>query len=177
MCPLGRGEIMFPAVGNGFIGWMAEMFRGSRTRRRAVPAQLLEQRTLLAAFVVTSAADNTTVDGLTTLREAVILANGSAGANTITFGMARSVSGGTNFTDGTADTITLSLGQMTITGTVTITGNHANLSQGGGIFSYAAPVTIQNSIVAGNTDNSIATPNPVMPIALAAPVSNLLHRR
>ena len=137
------------------------------------------------------------------------------------------MSGGTNFTDGTADTITLSLGQMTITGTVTITGNHANLSQGGGIFSYAAPVTIQNSIVAGNTDNgtapeirkatfgaltvtrsligrnsgtgltatvgttpdsntsnvhgashaSIATPNPVMPIALAAPVSNLLHRR
>lgn len=85
----------------------------------------LEQRALLAAFVVTSGADNTTADSLTTLREAILLANSSPGADTITFGNG-SGSGGTNFTDGIADTITLSLGQMSITDALMITGQRAD---------------------------------------------------
>ena len=38
----------------------------------------------------------------------------------------------------------------------TVTGNRATLGQGGGIFSFSSPVTITNSIVAGNTDNGTA---------------------
>ena len=94
-------------------------------RRGGEPVAALESRTLLSAFVVTSAADNTTVDSLTTLREAIILANaGGVGPHTITFGDG-SASGGTNFTDGVPDTITLSLGQMAISQSVTITGQSA----------------------------------------------------
>jgi hypothetical protein len=99
----------------------------SRRHRRSGLSQMatLEQRTLLAAFVVNSAADNTTAgDGLTTLREAIALANANAGADTITFGNGAGV-GGTNFTDATPDTIALSLGQMSITESVTITGRGA----------------------------------------------------
>ena len=119
----------------------------------------LEQRVLLAAFVVTSAADNTTADSLTTLREAILLANASPGADTITFGNG-SGSGGTNFTDGIADTITLSLGQMSITGAVTITGqSSANTTINGNnasrIFSIqfgAGDTTLQKlSLTGGRT--------------------------
>jgi hypothetical protein len=79
---------------------------------------------LLAAFVVTSAGDNTTErDGLTTLREAIIAANDAgAGPHTITFGDGSATPGGTDFTDATPDTITLSLGEMEITESLTITG-------------------------------------------------------
>ena len=106
----------------------SRLSRNSR-RRNSMPSLAseteLEQRVLLAAFVVTSGADNTTADSLTTLREAILLANSSPGADTITFGNG-SGSGGTNFTDGIADTITLSLGQMSITDALTITGQRAD---------------------------------------------------
>ena len=119
----------------------------------------LEQRVLLAAFVVTSGADNTTADSLTTLREAILLANDSPGADTITFGNG-SGSGGTNFTDGIADTITLSLSQMSITGPVTITGQSSahtfiNANNASRIFSIqfgAGDTTLQKlSLTGGRT--------------------------
>ena len=108
------------ATALGAVTLGGSTFRRQR-RRTGAQGAALESRTLLSAFVVDSALDNTTVDGLTTLREAIILANGSAGPHTITFGDG-SGSGGTNFTDGVADTITLSLGQMAISQSVTITG-------------------------------------------------------
>ncbi len=108
------------ATALGAVTLGSPMHRRQR-RRGGAPVAALESRTLLAAFVVNSAADNTTVDRLTTLREAVILANGNAGADTITFGNGAGL-GGTNFTDGGADTITLSLGQMVISQSLTITG-------------------------------------------------------
>ena len=106
--------------------WMKDAVKSRRQRRSGLSNMAtLEQRTLLAAFVVNSAADNTTADdGLTTLREAIALANANAGADTITFGNGAGV-GGTNFTDATPDTIALSLGQMSITDSVTITGRGA----------------------------------------------------
>jgi hypothetical protein len=68
---------------------------------------------MLAAYVVNSAADNTTAgDGFTTLREAIALANSNPGADTITF------LSSTNSTE-----FDLSLGQMVISDAVTITGN------------------------------------------------------
>ena len=89
--------------------------------RREVPVAALEQRTLLAAIVVDSNRDNTTIDSYTTLREAIIQANASPEADTITFG-----NGQTNFTDSVADTITLGGSRLEITDSVTITGLGAN---------------------------------------------------
>jgi hypothetical protein len=135
----------------------------SSQRRNSMPSLAseteLEQRVLLAAFVVTSGADNTTSDSVTTLREAILLANASPGADTITFGNG-SGSGGTNFTDGIADTITLSLGQMSITGPVTITGQSSahtfiNANNASRIFSIqfgAGDTTLQKlSMTGGRT--------------------------
>jgi CSLREA domain-containing protein len=96
--------------------WEA-LFHGSRkrpgrTQRALKPGRILEDRTLLAAIVVNSLADNTTGgDGLTTLREAVLAANASAGVDTI------------SFASGLNGTISLTQGQMSITDTVRITGN------------------------------------------------------
>ncbi len=118
--------------------WMSEFWKsitrramtlGSPARRRqrhgAAPVAALETRTLLTAFVVNSAADNSTFDSLTTLREAIFLSNVSAGVDTITFVDGSALVGGTDFTDGVADTITLSLGEIAISQTVTITGLNA----------------------------------------------------
>ena len=93
-----------------------------RSRKRTGAAQrvlshgnALEDRTLLAAIVVNSLADNTTGgDGLTTLREAILAANATSGADTI------------SFAPGLNGTINLSLGQMTLTDSVRITGNGAS---------------------------------------------------
>lgn len=103
--------------------WTKGIVKSRRSRRTGLSQlTLLKPRTLLSAFVVNSAADNTTSgDGLTTLREAIALANANPGADTITFGDGTSV-GGTNFTDSTPDTIALTLGQLEITDSVTITG-------------------------------------------------------
>jgi hypothetical protein len=67
-------------------------------------------------FVVT----NTNDAGAGSLRQAILNANLAPDANTITFGDAI-------FTDATADTITLSSGELTISSSLTLTGTGANL--------------------------------------------------
>lgn len=62
-------------------------------------------------------------DGLTSLREAIAFANSDPDASMITFGDGLAISGGTDFTDSTADTILLNNGVLTITTSVTISGN------------------------------------------------------
>ena len=113
---------------NVFRRWVSDGGRSGRrmpTRHRSSKiVEGLELRVLPAAIVVNSLADNTTSgDGLTTLREAIIAANtngttdsgdsGSFGHDQIFF------SAGVN------GTILLSSGQMTISDTLTITGNGA----------------------------------------------------
>ncbi|MFN6472326.1 MAG: beta strand repeat-containing protein [Nostoc sp. SerVER01] len=69
----------------------------------------------MANIVVT----NTNDSGEGSLRQAILDANASAGADTISFT-------GSVFTDATPDTITLTSGQLTITDDVTIEGTGAN---------------------------------------------------
>jgi hypothetical protein len=75
---------------------------------RRLHAEGLEDRRMLATYTVDSLSDVTANDGFTTLREAVIAANASAGADTIDF----SVTG----------TITLASTQIDITDDLTIAG-------------------------------------------------------
>ena len=124
------------------------------------------------SFVVTTATDVVSgSDGLTSLREAITLANGTAGADTITFGDGSAIVGGTNFIDATADTITLLTGQLAITDSATITGTGtANLTVSGNnssrVFnindgltvannaSPAANVTLSGLTITGGSSNS-----------------------
>lgn len=79
------------------------------------------------ALVVDTNADENDGDyaaGGLSLREAIGLANANPGADTITFGDG-SDDGGTDFTDDTPDTILLTLGQLDISSSVTITGQGA----------------------------------------------------
>ncbi|WP_068132131.1 choice-of-anchor Q domain-containing protein [Roseimaritima ulvae] len=71
-------------------------------------------------FLVTTDADA----GTGSLRQAVLNANATAGANSITFGDGSS-SGGTNFLDATPDTILLN-SELVITEDLTVTGNGAS---------------------------------------------------
>jgi CSLREA domain-containing protein len=86
----------------------------AETTRKAYPG-------VLATFTVNNTGD--TDDGhannsITTLREAINLANATAGDDTITFGDV--------FTDTTPDVITLTSGQLTITDDITILGTGAS---------------------------------------------------
>jgi hypothetical protein len=78
------------------------------------------------SFVVTTDQDVVdSHDALTSLREAILLANSNADANEITFGDG-SASGGTNFLDATPQTITLGGTELpTITAALTIIGSGA----------------------------------------------------
>ena len=67
--------------------------RRPRFTERIRALETLETRNLLATFVVDSLADNTANDEFTTLREAVIMANNTPGADRIAF--APSLAGGT----------------------------------------------------------------------------------
>lgn len=132
------------------------------------------------SLVVTTTSDVVdATDGLTSLREAITFANNTGGADTITFG-------GPVFTDANPDTITLALGQLDITDSVTISGpgassltidgNHSsrvfwtysafaaldvtlsgmtitggNADVGGGIVNVDEHLTLEDSVVTGNT--------------------------
>jgi CSLREA domain-containing protein len=80
--------------------------------------EVLEDRSLLSTITVTSLADNTTSDGLITLREAILAANNGSGADTIVFDAA--------LTFGGPATITLGGTQLELTSDVTIIGPGAN---------------------------------------------------
>ncbi|MBW4512023.1 MAG: DUF4347 domain-containing protein [Scytonematopsis contorta HA4267-MV1] len=99
-------------------------------------------------FVVT----NTNDSGEGSLRQAILNANAEAGANTITFA-------GSVFTDATADTITLTSGQLSVTDAVTIQGTGANqlTVSGNSIFrviNASAALTVNDvAITGGNAAN------------------------
>lgn len=73
------------------------------------------------SFLVTTTADS----GTGSLRQAVLNANSLAGIDTITF--SDGTGGTVNFTDATADTITLSSGQIVLDSNLSITGPGADL--------------------------------------------------
>src|SRR5262245_12120569 len=106
---------------------LKERLRRARSRRRRGAGKAclerLEDRCLLAAFVVTTIADE--ADGTadpgvgagTSLREAITSANANGEADTITFDTAGVFA--------TKETITLTLGELPITDAVSITGTGA----------------------------------------------------
>ncbi|MEZ6092119.1 MAG: hypothetical protein R3C05_29770 [Pirellulaceae bacterium] len=86
---------------------------GRQAQRRA-KFRSLEDRRLLATFVVNGVEDNTTDDAFVTLREAINSANATPEADTITFDTALTSSG--------AAKIDLLLGELVVTNPVTISG-------------------------------------------------------
>src|SRR5690349_8409633 len=68
------------------------LFRTRTAQRRTIPTSRLrtgieglERREMLTNFVVTTSLDDSTVDSVTSLREALDAANANSGADTITF--------------------------------------------------------------------------------------------
>ncbi len=115
----GTGAFSIPVVGLAPLSsytFVAYAINGDGTAY-STPATLT---TLEApSFVVTTTDDIVNAnDGLTSLREALDYANSTPGADTITFG-------GPVFTDANPDTITLQLGQLNVTDSVTISGTGA----------------------------------------------------
>jgi CSLREA domain-containing protein len=92
---------------------------GARRRARWSQADALEARRLLSTFTVNSLTDVTNAnDGVTTLREAIVVANAHAGADTINFSAAA-------FSPGSLHTIALTGGELKIadtTGGTTVAG-------------------------------------------------------
>ena len=112
--------------------WVRKLFARPTTSpiRRAKPQtrlgfEALEDRTVPSTFTVLNSNDT----GAGSLRDAVANANANIGADTIVFGDG-SGTGGTNFLDGTPDTIVLTSGVITFAGDTnltTVTGTGANL--------------------------------------------------
>ncbi|MBD2409566.1 hypothetical protein FACHB389_09210 [Nostoc calcicola FACHB-389] len=117
---------------------------------------------VLATFTVNDTGDiddGNANNGITTLREAINLANATAGDDTITFGGV--------FTDATPDVITLTSGQLTITDDVTILGTGAsNLTISGNnssrvfeISGIGRDVSIDGLKIANGNDSGILVNN------------------
>ena len=125
------------------------------------------------SLVVTTFADTVNAaDNLTSLREALAYAATLSGPQSITFGNGSAISGGTNFTDATADTITLSGTELDVASDLTIQGPGMNLLQvdaasGSRVFFVSGGTTIFNdlSIVNGSTvglaGSGISTASPL----------------
>ncbi|MCA8999382.1 MAG: hypothetical protein KDA80_20475, partial [Planctomycetaceae bacterium] len=91
-------------------GWTRRQHARQQVKRQT-SGELLEDRTLLAAFTVDTTADTVAADGKTSLREAIASANANADLDTISFDS--SLAG---------QTITLSSGVLSITNDVDIQG-------------------------------------------------------
>ena len=125
------------------------------------------------SLAVTTAADTVNAtDSLTSLREALAYAATLTGPQTITFGNGSTVSGGTDFTDATADTIRLNGTELDVANDLTIQGPGMNLLQVDGasasrVFFVSGGTTIFNdlSIVNGSTvglaGSGISTASPL----------------
>ena len=120
------------------------------------------------SLVVTTTSDAVDpLDGLISLREAIAYANSNPDVSTITFGDGSSITGGTNFQDGTPDTIQLTtigdgtagpsaLGITTVitivgstAGGVTIQGGGANSNLRGFYVASTGSLSLQNLTVNG----------------------------
>ena len=94
--------------------------RGDRLRGSGSRIESLEARTLLSAIVVTSLADNTALDGLVTLREAIQAANTDSSVDGSVAGNGADL---ITFTSELKGQILMNGSQMSITDATTITGN------------------------------------------------------
>ncbi len=120
----------------------------------SLPVEFLESRALLTNFVVTTANDDSATDTGLSLREAIDQANNSEGADTITFDS--SLSG---------QRILTSLGQLTISDPLTITGLGASAtvidaqlgSRVFGITDTAGNVTFDSLTVTGGQTSAAST--------------------
>jgi|GEM_PF-1122674 len=139
-------------IGNAALGgsWELEV----RTAEMEVSLAIAETTRqayagVLATFTVNNIGDADDGDrnnGITTLREAINLANATAGADAIAFGG--------RFIDTTPDTITLTSGQLTITDDVTILGTGtSNLTVSG---NNASPVFEISGLATGVSIDSLA---------------------
>lgn len=107
-------------------------------------------------------------DGVTSLREAITFANSNPNFSEITFGDGSGLPGGTDFTDGTADIITLNGSQLIADSELTVTGPGADLLtvSGGGqsrvfrVTAGSSDVSIESlSIADGQAQNGGAISN------------------
>jgi CSLREA domain-containing protein len=152
-------------IGNAALGgnWELEV----RTAQMEVSLAFAETTRkaysgVLATFTVNNTGDADDGDannGITTLREAIKLANATAGDDVITFGGV--------FTDNTPDVITLTSGQLTITDDITILGTGAsNLTVSGNnasrvfeISGVGRDVSIDGLKIANGNDSGILVNN------------------
>src|SRR5262245_6844950 len=118
--------------------WIRNLFARPTTRRAPegsrkassrprLALEALEDRAVPATFTVL----NTNDSGTDSLRQAILDATATAGDDTIVFGDGTAI-GGTDFTDTTPDTITLTGGQLDLTNSgpgnaITIQGAGADL--------------------------------------------------
>ncbi|MDB5386405.1 MAG: Cadherin domain protein [Planctomycetaceae bacterium] len=160
--------------------WHGRRTEKRRTGKRSVlqvSVEFLESRQLLTNFTVTTAADDSTDDSVMSLREAIVAANTSTGADTITF--APGLSGqrilltqgqliisdpvtitGLGATNTVIDAqlnsrvfdLTINAGDVTFDG-LTVTGGrtNANGARGAGVYSYSdGTFTLSNSTITAN---------------------------
>lgn len=106
-----------------------------------------------ASLVVTTSADvSDPTDDLTSLREALALANSNPDFSEISFGDGGSLTGGTDFTDATSDTITLDGTELQILSDVKVNAPGANaLTVSGNDLSRVFKVSSGNVTLAGLT--------------------------
>src|SRR5262245_51589882 len=99
---------------------------GRGKRRPWLSVERLEDRCVPATILVTSLADNLTVDGQVTLREAIQAANTNASVDGSAAGTPYAGTPGTidviGFAPGVSGTISLNLGELTISEPVNVLG-------------------------------------------------------
>jgi hypothetical protein len=93
------------------LSWRTKIRPVSHAERRQPLLETLESRSLLATIVVNSPDDSVLADEFLTLREAIVAANATTEADTINFAATL-----------TNQTITLSLGELTVSNSLTIQG-------------------------------------------------------